>query len=477
MITSAALDGELTKLQASRRRAAVQAEHKRRTSLDADRSAGYAMNDVVPTRSLRTQRNLWNRSYVQAIGDDSARMGVFGIERGGGRMAALRVAIIGAGIGGLTTAIALRDRGIDATVYDQAKELKGLGAGVSIAPNGSLVLCRLGLSDRVSAIAGHISNFTFRTWQSEPVGDPAQPAVPGDPARTWTLHRGEFQKVLREALSADTIRLDRRCVGAVETDFGVTVNFSDGSALEADLVVGADGIHSRMQSVVGHPAVPISEGIMAYRSLIPADRLDGIADMQTQYGWFGPGQSFVAYPVSAGTHLNIVAFVPTDLDVLESWNAPGEVSDLVDLYRGWDPLLLNIICAAEHTFRWGIYDREPLTSWSTDRITLLGDAAHAVVPHLGQGANQAIEDAITLAVLLEDARAQDIPQRLKIYESLRIDRTRTVRHQARRAGVLYRTPDLNARELARRLTEIYASIEVDTYDAEQIAQDALAAHG
>lgn len=390
-------------------------------------------------------------------------------------MVALRVAIVGAGIGGLTTAIALRERGIDATVYEQAPELKGLGAGVSIAPNGSLILTRLGLEEKLSAVAGRVARYAFRTWQSIPIGDHSRPLMPGDPERTWTLHRGELQNVLCDALPADTVRLNHRCTRAVETPHGVLAEFADRGSVEADLLIGADGIHSRLQSVVGRQAVPVSEGIMAYRGLIPAERLDGVADMQTQSVWLGPGQSFVAYPVSAGALLNIVAFVPTNLDVLESWTAPGEVSELAALYHGWDPQLLAIIAAMEQTFRWGIYDRDPLVTWSTDRITLLGDAAHAVVPHLGQGANQALEDAITLAVLLEDARPHDIPQRLKLYEALRLNRTREVRRQARQAGLLYRSQDLESGELARRLAEIYASIEINTYDAEQIARDALAA--
>ncbi|WP_109789875.1 FAD-dependent monooxygenase [Mycolicibacterium conceptionense] len=390
-------------------------------------------------------------------------------------MTGLRVAVVGAGIGGLTAALALRANGIDATVYEQAHELKALGAGVSIATNGSRILTTLGAGDAVAAIAGPVTHYQFRTWQAEPIaGEPSTLGF-GDPARTWCLHRGEFQRVLAEALPAEALRLGRSCVGATEHGDGVRVEFADGTTADADLLVGADGIHSRLQAKVTHPAAPVSEGIMAYRGLIPADRLRDVIDMNASSMWLGPRQSFLAYPVSAGDLLNIVAFVPTNLTVTESWTAPGDVAELADAYRGWDPTVLSIIGAMDTTFRWGIYDREPLDRWSTDRITLLGDSAHAVTPHLGQGANQAIEDAMTLAVVLRDARAGELKARLRRYEDLRMARTRHVRDQARAAGSIYRSTDLAPLTQAEQLHSILDSVAINTYDAERVAQDAVRA--
>lgn len=390
-------------------------------------------------------------------------------------MTGLRVAVVGAGIGGLTAALALRANGIDATVYEQAHELKALGAGVSIATNGSRILTTLGVGDAVAAIAGPVTHYQFRTWQAEPIaGEPSTLGF-GDPARTWCLHRGEFQRVLAEALPAEALRLGRSCVGATEHGDGVRVEFADGTTADADLLVGADGIHSRLQAKVTHPAAPVSEGIMAYRGLIPADRLRDVIDMNASSMWLGPRQSFLAYPVSAGDLLNIGAFVPTNLTVTESWTAPGDVAELADAYRGWDPTVLSIIGAMDTTFRWGIYDREPLDRWSTDRITLLGDSAHAVTPHLGQGANQAIEDAMTLAVVLRDARAHELKARLRRYEDLRMARTRHVRDQARAAGSIYRSTDLAPLTQAEQLHSILDSVAINTYDAERVAQDAVRA--
>ncbi len=390
-------------------------------------------------------------------------------------MTGLRVAVVGAGIGGLTAAIALRANGIEATVYEQAHELKALGAGVAIATNGSRILTRLGLGDAVAAVAGPVTHYQFRTWQAQPIaGEPSTLSF-GDPARTWFLHRGDFQKVLAEALPADALQLGRSCVDAVEHRAGVRVQFADGTTADADLVVGADGIHSRLQGKVTSPAEPVSEGIMAYRGLIPAERVSATIDMHASSMWLGPRQSFLAYPVSAGRLLNIVAFVPTNLTVAESWTAPGDVAELAAAYRGWDPTISAVIDAMDSTFRWGIYDREPLDRWSTDRITLLGDSAHAVTPHLGQGANQAIEDAMTLAVLLRDARPADLPARLRRYEQLRMGRTGHVRSQARAAGRIYRSTGLTPVDQAGQLQSILDSVAINTHDAEQVAETAIAA--
>jgi salicylate hydroxylase len=388
-------------------------------------------------------------------------------------MSELKVAVIGAGIGGLTTALALRARGIDVAVYEKASELRELGAGVVIGENGARIYDGLGLRDSLAAIAGKVSGWSMKTWTGEPL---TGWRAPYPPEQTYPLHRAEFQKMLFDALPPGTVRLGHACTAAVEGADGVRIDFADGSRAHADVLVGADGIHSVVQTLVGAKSEPVSEGVMAYRGLIPATRLDGIHDMSSIIMSVGPGQSFLTFPVSAGSLLNVVAFVPTDLDVEESWSAPGDVAALAAAYGGWDKQVRRVIEAMDHTFRWGIYDRAPLNAWSTDRITLLGDAAHAVTPHLGQGANQSVEDAITLAVLLQDATLAEVPARLRLYQDLRIARNREVRDGAREAGALYRSTDLAPGPQAERIVAIFDPLELDTYDAERVALDAIAAN-
>jgi salicylate hydroxylase len=285
-------------------------------------------------------------------------------------MGGLDVAIVGAGIGGLTAAIALHRRGVNVAVYEKAHELRELGAGVVIGANGARVYDSLGLGDSLAAIAGKVSTvrsgpltfapWTIKTWQDEPLPGWRPPYAA---AETYPLHRAEFQNMLLAALPLGTVHLGRDCVGAVEDGDGVRIEFADGSRVRADVLIGADGIHSVIQSVVGAKSEPVSEGIMAYRGLIPAARLDGIYDMSLMSMWVGPGQSFLTFPVSAGKMLNLVAFVPTDLDVEESWSAPGDVAALAAAYDGWNKQVRQVIEAMDHTFRWGIYDRAPLKTW------------------------------------------------------------------------------------------------------------------
>lgn len=385
-------------------------------------------------------------------------------------MSELQVAIIGAGIGGLTAALALRARGIDVTVYEKAPESRELGAGVTIGENGARVYDSLGLRDSIAAIAGKVSGWSITTWRGEPL---TGWRAPYHPEQTYPLHRAEFQKLLFDALPPGTVHLGRGCTTAVEDADGVRIEFTDGSHARADILVGADGIHSVVQSMVGAKSEPVSEGIMAYRGLIPTARLKGVYDVGSISMSVGPGQSFLTFPVSAGALLNVVAFVPTDLDVEESWSAPGDVAALAAAYDGWGNQVRRVIEAMDHTFRWGIYDRAPLSTWSTDRITLLGDAAHAVTPHLGQGANQSVEDAITLAVLLKDATLAEVPARLRLYEDLRIARNRVVRDGAREAGALYRSTDLAPGPQAERIVAIFDQLELDSYDAERVALAAI----
>jgi 2-polyprenyl-6-methoxyphenol hydroxylase-like FAD-dependent oxidoreductase len=389
----------------------------------------------------------------------------------------LRVAIVGGGIGGVAAALALRARGMDVTVYERAAELREIGAGIGLGSNATRLLGRIGLGPGLQSIASPPAKFVMRTWTGEPIANlPTVLLAPGCGLGTgYMFHRAELLDVLVKALPAGTLRLEHRCTGAVETDAGVELTFASGATAAADLVIGADGVHSVIRGAIGVLSEPKSEGIMAYRGLIPVARLSWAKKVSTAM-WMGPKRSFLAFAVSRGRMMNIVAFVPTDRDSPESWRAPGDVSALAAEYAGWDADVQETIRALDETFIWGIYDRAPLPRWSTRRITLLGDAAHPMTPHLGQGAGQSIEDGFALAVFLEGAPAAELPSRLHAYETLRREHTSRVQARARTAGQLYRADDVDVAERDVKLWELFEENRwMYEYDAEQVAKEALEA--
>jgi salicylate hydroxylase len=386
----------------------------------------------------------------------------------------LHIAITGGGIGGLTAALALRARGLTVTVFEQAETPREVGAGITLSPNVALLLNRIGLAARLENINSGTPSLTLRTSRGEVFAASPRPTTPPPPGggQGYMLHRAELLNLLVNAQPEGTLHLGHRCIGAKEIEDRVRLTFASGATADADILVGADGIHSLVQREIGQKTRPTSEGIMAYRGLIPIDKVSWATDLNGLTMWMGAGRSFLCFPVSRGRLINMVAFVPTNWDAEESWSAPGDLKALAAEYDGWDAPVLETIDALDETFRWGIYDRVPLPYWSTDRMTLLGDAAHPMVPHVGQGASQAIEDGFALAVLLEDAERKDIPARLKAYEKLRLGRTSQVQAVAREAGRFYRSENEDASERSRLMSKwMSASRWIFDYDVEQAAAE------
>jgi salicylate hydroxylase len=381
----------------------------------------------------------------------------------------LNIAIVGAGIGGLSAALALNGRGMNVTVFEDAESAREAGAGLSIPPNAAILLKRTGLCDEIEKITTRSQGLALRTSRGEPVSRP-----PGSLAmQSYQIHRVELLDMLLGRLKG-AVRFGHRCVAVNETKIGARLTFANGAVSDADVVIGADGIHSIVQREIGLTANPTSEGIVAYRGLVQAQRLSWAAELRGLNMWMGDGRSFICFPVSQGRLINFVAFVPSSLDMEETWFAPGDVKTLAGEYGDWDAPVRDIVAALDQTFRWGIYDRPPLPYWSRGCITLLGDAAHPMVPHFGQGAGQAIEDAFTLAVLLEHARRDEIPGRLQAYQNLRLERTSAVQAVSRLAGRFYRSAAGDPLERAERMREwMSAAAWIFPYDAEEAAAELL----
>jgi salicylate hydroxylase len=385
----------------------------------------------------------------------------------------VRVAIIGGGIGGTAAANALLQRGIDVRVYEQAAALTEVGAGLALQPNGIRMLRRLGFGDDVLRFGARWRDPQFRRQDGSLIAH-MWPADRADKIEFYGLHRADLLQILVDRLPPGIIMTGHRCVAVSQSADSALMAFDNGERATADVVVGADGIHSMLQQYVVAPQPPLPSGTVAYRGVISAASVGWPEGAMRN--WLGSGKHFLVYPVRRGELVNYVGFVPTDEQMRESWSAPGDPAMLAREFEGWDPMVEAIITQVDTTFRWGLYDREPLQKWTRDRLTLLGDAAHPMLPHVGQGANQAIEDAVTLATVLSQADASTAPRALEVYEAVRRERTAGVQRMARRNGISYSTLDGDFFSRDRHVgSQAEERAWIWDYDAEATAASAMAA--
>jgi len=361
------------------------------------------------------------------------------------RKAPLHVAIVGGGIGGLAAANALHQRNVEVSVYEQAPALTEVGAGLALQPNGIRVLRHLGFAEDVARRGGKWVDPQFRNAD----GLYAASIWPAEIADFYGMHRADLLDILASGLPGDVVQTGHKCIGFEQNDTHAVIHFANGARVQADVAVAADGIHSILQQFVVPPSAPLPSGSMAYRGVVSAASVAWPSGAMRN--WLGPGKHFLVYPVRAGELINYVGFVQTDEEMKESWSAPGDPRALAAEFAGWDPRIEAIIAKVSKTFRWGLYDREPLATWTSGRLTLLGDAAHPMLPHGGQGANQAIEDGVTLATVLSRADRASAPRALQVYEALRRERCARIQRNARVNGARYETADTSLDDRTRQL--------------------------
>ena len=346
-------------------------------------------------------------------------------------MAPSPILIIGGGIGGLACALALIRRGIEVEVYEQAHELREVGAGVQIGANGTRVLHALGLKDALAATQFFASGKAARlwntgeTWTTFDLGAIAQERY-GSPH--IFMHRGDLQAAFADAIRRerpDAIRLGRRFGSLTQNHDGVTVIFADGSTAHGALAIGADGIRSPVRETLFGKDAPAFVGIVAWRGLVPMDALPPQISRTAAVNWLGPGGHALHYPVRAGALMNIVAFIERDDWQVESWTERGTHDELARDFSGWHADLHAILGGIEQPFKWALMMRPAMPRWSSGRVTLLGDACHPTLPFLGQGAVMAIEDAYVLAGCIA-RHAGDPAAAFAHYEAERRERTAAV---------------------------------------------------
>ena len=385
------------------------------------------------------------------------------------------IAIVGGGIGGLFAANALIAHGVKVSVYEQAPALGEIGAGVYLTPNSVRHLERVGLgpaTEKWGSRVGLASHY-FR-HDGAPIA-PVQVTDSSGWNATFGMHRADLVDFLARALPAGTVHTGHRGIGFEPHGDVARVTFANGATAEADAVVAADGIHSELRPYVFPPSHPVFHGSVAYRGLVPLERAPHWP-MDRWQAWLGPAKHFLAFPVRHGTIINYVGFVPADAEMKESWSAPGDPDALRREFEGWDPRIGALLRQVETTFRWALYDREPLPTWTKGLLTLLGDAAHPMLPHLGQGANQSIEDGIALATILAGADRASVPAALLAYERLRRERVAQVQRGARENGLRYDSAysDLGVRDA--ELTA-HATFRKRLYDHDVVPDAEKAAMG
>jgi salicylate hydroxylase len=342
----------------------------------------------------------------------------------------MKIGINGGGVGGLAAAIALRQAGHEVEVYEQASNYNRVGADINLTPNAVRALAGLGVADTLQQTAAEPSHRISRTWDSgEETSrlEMAQAAQAKYGARQLTIHRADLLNALRLQLPDEVILLGHRIAGIDIDGDTPSVRFADGSARSADVLVGADGIHSPTRAALFGPEHPQFTGLVSYRAVVDRAKLD-LPNLDAFTKWWGPTPDLqiVTFPLNRGAETFVFATTAQDNWRDESWTMPGDVDELRRAYAGFHPEARALLDACDSVTKSALYVREPLPTWSRGHVTLLGDACHPMVPFMAQGACMAIEDAVVLGRALQGVGKAGIEAALARYENARKERTARV---------------------------------------------------
>lgn len=337
-----------------------------------------------------------------------------------------RIAIVGAGLGGLATASCLRRAGFDVEIYEQAKRFERIGAGIQMMPNAMKVLRCIGVEERIRPLSFQPFSHLNRVWDTGAVMRelPMPESLFGAPY--LCMHRGDLHEALAAVLPPEIVHLGKKLTGLDAAASEVTLAFTDGTQAKADAVIGADGVHSTVREIIIGPDQPIHKGRIAYRAVFPSTLLNGFDAGRSRTKWWGIDRHIVIYYTRPDrSEIYFVTSVPEPAEWLtrESWSAKGDVTELRAEYAGFHADVRTVLEACPDCHKWAILEREPLPKWSDGLVALLGDACHPMTPYMAQGAGTAIEDAAILARCLQEVEGDDIPGAFRRYEATRKPRT------------------------------------------------------